>query len=176
MHLHCVLASCVYLSGHRAQSDGNLTTFFFLTLYICLKSWIGNTLVYPSGCPILWIICVISKYSTNWFNGGVSTGRSNEPCSLLVVISFTHFNPKCVPLSLPSSTPMSPCLTTWGSPVSLLSWSMRTTTAPSSASPCTTSACRKTRLLAPRCSESWWVSQIRDAVSGFSSWGCLNLH
>lgn len=84
--------------------------------------------------------------------------RWNETCSLLVLISFTHFRPKRVSLSLLSSTQTSPCRTMWDSPVSLLSWSTRTTTAPSSASRCTTSASLKARRLAPRCSKSWWVS------------------
>lgn len=54
--------------------------------------------------------------------------------------------------------PTSPCPTTWALPVSLLCWSMRMITGPSSANLCTTSASQKTQLLGPRCSASWWVS------------------
>lgn len=94
--------------------------------------------------------------------------KSNKSCLVSVLTrsgcpKITFKSKKNVLLSLLSFMPMSPCLTMWDLLVSLLSWSMRMITAPSSASRCTTSASLRTHLLAPHCFVSWWVPQSRDA-------------
>lgn len=77
--------------------------------------------------------------------------------------------------SVLSFMPMSPCPNTWVLLASLLNWSTRTTTGPSSADRSTTSAFLKTHLLVHHCCASWWVSIKQTTARCLHGWECDKL-